>query len=134
MNADIAAQGAFDRLEREGFDALTEKEKTIATVWLFAGKVANNGFKRFFLSSAGDLAFYAPTALRNIGADNMAEIAARANGAFGAEGPPRDRQTRRALVQGFSDKTLEELEALEPLFYECNDDVDELLEQSVNKD
>ena len=134
MNADIAAQHAFDRLDEVGFDALTEKEKTVATVWRFVGKTANEGLRHFFSSSAGDLAFYAPTALKTIGAFKMAEIAAKANEVFGAEGPPRDRKVRRELVRAFSDKIIKELEALEVPFYDCSDDVDELLEQYVNKD
>lgn len=134
MNADIAAQKAFDRLDRVGFDALTEKEKTVATVWRFVGKVANEGLRRFFSSSAGDLAFYAPMALRNIGAFKMAEISAKANEIFGAEGPPRDRKVRRELVRAFTKEVIKELEALEAPFYDCSDDVDELLEKYVNKD
>lgn len=134
MNADIAAQKAFDRLDRVGFDALAEKEKTVATVWRFVGKVANEGLRRFFSSSAGDLAFYAPTALRDIGAFKMAEIAAKANEIFGAEGPPRDRKVRRELVRAFTKEVIKKLEALEAPFYDCSDDVDELLEKYVNKD
>jgi hypothetical protein len=130
-NADIAAQQAFDRMSQEGFDALTEKERTVAAVWLFEGKVANGGFRGFFSGSAGNLAFYAPAALKNIGAFKMAEIAAQANGVFGAEGPPRDRKARQKLVRAFSEETLKQFEALERVFYECPDDVDALLDAYV---
>jgi hypothetical protein len=131
VNTDIAAQQAFDRLAKVGFDALTEQEMTLASAWLFVGKVANGGFRSFFSGSAGDLAFYAPTALKNIGAFRMAEIAAKANELFGAGGPPRDRKVRRTFVRAFGQEVIRQIEALERLFYDCSDDVDELLEKYV---
>jgi hypothetical protein len=131
VNSDIAAQQAFDRLAKVGFDALTEQEKTLASAWLFVGKVANGGFRVFFSGSAGDLAFYAPTALKNICAFKMAEIATKANEVFGADGPPRDRNARRKFVRAFRKDVINEFEALERLFYDCSDDVDELLEKYV---
>ena len=133
VNADLAAQGAFDRLAEVGFDALTEYEKTLASAWLFVGKVANGGFRSFFSGTAGDMAFYVPTALKTIGAVKMAAIAAKANGAFGAKGPPRDRSERRKLVRTFSKDIIKQLEALESSFYKCADDVDALLEKYLNQ-
>lgn len=85
----------------------------------------------FFCHAAGDIAFHAPDALRRIGAVQMAEIAARANGVFGAEGPPRDRNARKALVEGFPEATKESLRALEAVSFECPEDVDELLEKHL---
>jgi hypothetical protein len=128
VNTDIAAQQAFDRMEKVGFDGLTEQEKTVASAWLFVGKVANGGFRGFFRSSAGDLAFYAPTALKKIGAVKLAEIAAKANEVFGAGGPPRDRKARQTAFRSLCKDAMKQLEALEPPFYECPDDVDALLD------
>ena len=133
VNADIAAQNAFDRMKQVGFGALTEQEKTVATVWLFAGKVASSGFHGFFSSDAGDLAFYAPTALKNIGAFKMAKIAAAANSAFGSKGPPKDRGARRKVWRSFPGDVTGKFEALESSFYKCADDLDELLEKYVKK-
>ena len=133
VNSDIAAQNAFDRMDRVGFDGLTEPEKTVAAAWLFAGKVANHGFRGFFSSSAGDLAFYVPAALGNIGAFRMAKIAARANDLFGPKGPPRDRGARRKLVKAFPKDVAGKFETLESSFYKCADDIDDLLEKYVKK-
>src|SRR5689334_13118612 len=104
MNADLACQRAMDRLHRVGFEALTEKEKTLATVWTVQSAVENTGFCQLFAGDAGDLAPYAPTAFSRIGAMHMAEVVTRANAAFGPEGPPRDRATREPLVRSFSDE------------------------------
>ncbi len=50
MNTDLAAQGAFDRLDRVGFDGLTDAERTVATVWLFDARVANGDLASYFSS------------------------------------------------------------------------------------
>ena len=63
-----------------------------------------------------------------IGAVGKAEIAVRANNVFGAGGPPRDRKKRRAIVRTFNDETRRMLQGLETLFYESQEDVDDLLE------
>jgi hypothetical protein len=128
MNADLAAQRALDRLAKVGFEGLSDTERVLATVWLFDAKVANGGFAAYFSGPAGDLAFYAPRALTAIGADQMARIAARANGLFGPAGPPQGRDARRESVRGFSAAKGPEIDVLEALFYECPDDLDELLE------
>ena len=129
MNTDLVAQKAIDKLNRDGFDQLSETEKTTVTVWLFEGQVQNRGFARFFAHATGDVAFHAPAALQTIGALQMAEIAAKANSVFGANGPPRERNARKALVEAFTETTRKELRTLEGIFFECHEDVDELLEK-----
>lgn len=133
MNADVAAQKALDRLAKVGFDRLTGKEKVLTTVWTFEAQVANRGFLEYFASAAGDLAFFAPAAFDAIGAPQMAELAAEANGIFGARGPPRDRTARRARMQAFNDKVKKSVETLETQYYQATDDVDELLEAYINR-
>ena len=133
MNTDIAAQRALDRLAEVGFQKLTELDKILAVVWTFEAGVGNRGFAGYFSSSAGDIAFHAPSALRVIGAVGKAEIAVRANNVFGAGGPPRDRKKRRAIVRTFNDETRRMLQGLETLFYESQEDVDDLLEVYLDK-
>jgi hypothetical protein len=132
-NTDIAAQEALDRLAKVGFELLAEREKIVATVWTFEAQVGNRGFAKYFSSSAGDMAFYAPTAFKTIGASQKAEIAAQANGIFGAAGPPKDRRIRRALVHAFGPEARRSLDALEAQFFQCPEDVDEQLEVYINK-
>ena len=134
MNTDLAAQKALDRLEKDGFDALTEMDKTLATVWLFVAGVQNGGFADYFASHRGNLAFYAPPALRAIGANQLAEIAADANAVFGRAGPPRDYGTRRALALAFDEATRRALDAADTRFYACSEDCDELLELLLARD
>ena len=133
MNTDLAAQRAFDRLARGGFEKLTELEKTLAAAWSFEAGVANRGFASYFSGPEGDMAFHAPAALRAIGAVGMAGIAARANDVFGAGGPPKDRKARRAIVRGLGDETRKIFTDLETRFYESPEDIDVLLDFYLNK-
>jgi hypothetical protein len=128
MNADLACQHAFDRLAKVGFDALTEKEKTLATVWKLEAGVENGGFAHYYSSAAGDLAFHGPVALEHIGARHMAQVVAKANAVFGPEGPPRDRSTREEQIRAFSDEARKTLEALYDQFMESPDDTDALID------
>jgi hypothetical protein len=133
MNTDIAAQNALDRLAKDGFELLPEREKILATVWTFEAQVVNQGFARYFSSTAGDMAPYAPTAFKSIGAMQKAEIATKANLVFGAGGPPRDRKARRDLVSAFDADAKRVLDALEREFYASPEDVDDLLEVYIDK-
>ncbi len=128
MNADLACQQALDRLASVGFDALTEKEKTLATVWKLQASVENGGFRQYFSSAAGDLAFHAPTALAQIGARHMAELAAKANAVIGRLGPSRDREARRRMVHHLSTQARQSLAALDEQFLNSPDDTDALLD------
>lgn len=128
MNADLACQHALDRLAKLGFDALTEKEKTLATVWKLQSAVENGGFRHYYSTAAGDLAFHAPTALTEIGARHMAELAAKANAVVGRMGPSRDRVTRCRMIQHLSDPARQTLTALDEQFLKSPDDTNALLE------
>ena len=133
MNTDIAAQKAFDRLAKVGFELLAEHEKVLAAVWTFEAQVTNRGLAKYFASAAGDMASYAPVAFKKIGALRKAEIAAKANEIFGAGGPPGDRTARREMVHAWDAKTRRSLDALETEFEECSEDADELLEAYINQ-
>jgi Domain of unknown function (DUF4375) len=133
MNTDIAAQRALDRLAKVGFEKLAKQEKILATVWTFEAGVANRGFARYFSSPAGDMAYYAPIALQTIGAPRMAEIATKANGIFGADGPPKERKTRRERVRALGDDARKLFEVLETRYYESKEDADDLLEAYLDQ-
>lgn len=131
MNADLFAQHALSRLAKVGADALTDQEKTVATVWLFAAGVSNSGFIGYFSSSRGDLACHAPDALAAIGAPRLAGIAAQANAVFGSKGPPMNRGFRRELTRGLSSECRRRLALLDQQYFDCDEDIDELLEHYV---
>jgi hypothetical protein len=131
MDVDKATQRALERLNAHGFESLVLQEKTLAAIWALEGEVNNGGFDQFFFNSAGDLAFYAPVALRTIGADQMAVLAEEANSVFGPSGPPKEWAIRQAKVQQFSDEIRKRLERLDILFCKYPDDIRSLLEAYV---
>lgn len=118
----------MDRMSRAGVDSLSESEKTLAAVWLFAAGVGNGGFAGYFRSWRSDLALHAPSALRAIGASHLAGIATEANSVFGADGPPADRDARRSLVDALPESGRRTLTDLDTRYFSCEEDVDELLE------
>ena len=132
MNTDLAAQRALDRLAAGGLMSLDGTDRLILSVWLFEGQVENGGFARFFTGRYGDFAALAPNALREIGADEMAELAEEANGVFGPGGPPADREARRAAVEALPPAAQEALRRLEDRFFASSEDIDALLEAHLS--
>lgn len=133
MNTDLAAQAAMDRWNEAGFEALSGEEKVLVTVWSFESKVANGGFAQYYRATAGDLAFYAPAALREINAQQLAALAAEANAVFGGNGPPRDREARRDAMEGLGHNAVERWREMEARFFRCDEDCDELMEAFLER-
>lgn len=71
---DEAFDCACSRYSGSNFDQLDEVDKILVTIWGLEGDVNNGGFDQYYFNSSGDLAFYAPVALRRIGALKMAKI------------------------------------------------------------
>ena len=128
MNPDLATQRAIDRFHRDGTAALTEEERVLVTIWYFEAKVANGGFVDFFKSAEGELARYAPDALRAIGAEPLAQLAERANAVFGSSGVPAERDRRRELLRSLPAAARAELDALTEQYYGFDEDLSDRLE------
>lgn len=133
MNADLAAQKALDRMAKDGVDALSERDRTVAAVWLFAAGVGNGGFAGYFAGWRADLAGHTPAALRAIGARQMADLAVEANAVFGAEGPPRDHKARREAVRKLPEAARRAFAAMDKRYFGCEEDIDQLLEDFVGR-
>lgn len=134
MNTDLMAQKCLDRIAKEGPESLTERERTLAAVWLFAAGVGNGGFAGYFSSHRADLAAEAPAALRAIGARQLARLAAEANAVFGAHGPPADHAARRDRLHALPEDTRARLGELDRRYFDCEEDVDALLERFLQAD
>jgi hypothetical protein len=133
MNADQLTQTALDLMDRRGFAALNEQQKTLAAIWHFEAQVGNGGFSRFYASLEGEVAPYVPGAFRAIGALEMAEIAERANALFGPEGPPVDLDERMRAFHAFTDAGMEELQQLENRYLEFDEDDSALIEAYLER-
>ncbi len=114
----------MDRLREVGFDHLTESERILATVWLFAAGVANHGFVGYYLSHRGDLAFHAPEALRAIGANELAKLAEEANAQFGPAGPSCEMKVRAEQVEQLAEESHRVFDELERRYFETEESID----------
>jgi len=131
----IVSEEASRRYEALGFDGLTEAERVWIAVEDLQTDVNNGGFDQYFLNSSGDTAWFAPAALRTIGAPSMATIVERANAAFGPDGPPRDREQRQEALErlrGADDDVL--FKSLDDDFFKYPDDLDELLRTYLRRE
>jgi hypothetical protein len=123
----------FDRAcalyDGHNFDRLDEVDRVLVTIWGLEADVNNGGFDQFYFNSSGDLAFFAPVALRLIGAKKMADIVARANAVFGTDGPARSRSARQAqlFLVAPPDSDIAPWEDLDGAFYAYPDDIATLL-------
>ncbi|MBN2194921.1 MAG: DMP19 family protein [Polyangiaceae bacterium] len=133
--APILSDEVSRRYEVLGFDGLTEAERVWVAVEELQMDVNNGGFDQYYFNSSGDTAWFAPTALRTIGADKTASIVEKANAMFGPEGPPKDReQSQEALerLRGDDDAVL--FAALDDEFFKYPDDVEELLRSYLRRE
>jgi len=131
MTLEEAFQRVCARRGQVGFDALTEPEKVLVTLWALEAEVNNGGFDQFFFNSSGDCAYFAPRALQILGATEMSEIAARANAVFGPDGPPREWNARQEALFALSDSAQTLLEALDVAFFAYPEDLAQLVARYV---
>ncbi len=111
----------------EGYDALTPAERVFFCVWTLEAEVNNGGFSQFYLNSSGDIAADVPGALRAIGADHTASLVERANGLFGPDGPPAERDARQDRLEDLAESTEDDFEDLDQAFLEYRDNLSQLL-------
>lgn len=128
---------AFDRVcsrySGSNFDQLDEADKILVTIWSLEGEVNNGGFDQYYFNSSGDLAFYAPVALRRIGAHQMGEITDDANKLFGPNGPARSADERDAQLLAIAPNGSEphRWDELTRAFQSYPDDISALLAASL---
>ena len=115
----------------EPFAELSEPERVFVAIWTLEADVNNGGFDQYYGNSSGDHAWFAPDALRAIGAATMAGIVERANAPFGPEGPPVSREERLARLEAVEDGAEEVWGELEEAFYDYPDDLTGLLYRFV---
>lgn len=126
---DEAFDRACGRYSGSNFDQLDEADKILVTIWSLEGDVNNGGFDQYYFNSSGDLAFFAPIALRRIGAHQMAQITDDANRLFGPEGPARHPDEREAQLLAIAPNgsELNPWDELDRAFQSYPDDISALL-------
>jgi hypothetical protein len=126
---EAAFRAACGRYDGSNFESLSEVDRILVTIWGLEADMNNGGFNQYYFNGAGDEAFFAPEALRRIGALRMAEIVSRANAVFGPDGPSRDRDVRQAQLSLVDPEGADQhpWDDLDREFYAYPDDIATLL-------
>ena len=124
---DESFEAALARFDGENFDSLGEVDQVLVAIWGLEADVNNGGLHQYFYNGPGDQAFFAPRALRLIGANRMADIVASANAIFGDQGPPRDHDQRQTRLEQIDEVAEARLDSLTAEFYEYPDAISDLL-------
>jgi hypothetical protein len=127
MNLSEAFKDACSRFTGDNFASLSERDRILVAIWGLEADVNNGGFDQYYFNGSGDQAWFAPTALRSIGAHHMASIAERANAMFGEAGPPADPDERQSALFRITEANEDAWELLDREFYAYPDDIAALL-------
>jgi hypothetical protein len=127
MNLSQAFDDACSRFTGNNFESLSLRDQILVTIYGLEADVNNGGFDQFYFNGVGNQAWFAPTALGNIGAHRMASITQRANAMFGGAGPPSDPDKRQSALFRITDANPDAWEQLDREFYAYPDDIAALL-------
>lgn len=113
--------------EGERLSALSPEERTAYAVDAFQREVSNGGFEQYLCNSSGALAGELLDALRAVGAEIYRPALAALLTAW-----LEDEEERRALRdEVLTGRVLERLDQCDQRFYECSDDLEQLLYRCI---
>jgi len=99
-----------------GFDALTEPERVVFCLDKLEQEINNGGFEQYFHNSSGDFAAVTPSALRAMGASQVASIVEKALELFPNSQPPIDQAQRQEQMASWGSEEQDTLENLDKAF------------------
>jgi len=112
---------------KEDFDKQSLPQKIFSTIWAVESEVNNGGFSQYFLNSSSETAAFVVNSLDTIGAPRTADICRRAIKCAFPGGLPPTPDAISSQAAGFSEETLQELDALDTEFIGYPHDLTELL-------
>ncbi|MGY0216354.1 DMP19 family protein [Endozoicomonadaceae bacterium StTr2] len=111
----------------EGFDGLTEAEKTYFAVNILVGEVYNGGFDQYFNNSSGSQYRFAEYGLVQLGATHSLKLLRKAKQSLFENHPvPADQAQRQILIEKICPDA--DLDDLDTEFYKDHDDLDTRIE------
>lgn len=93
--------GADYEKEYETVMSWNKSRQAIYMIWLLEAEVNNGGYNQFYFNSSGQFYKQLPGALQLVGADQFANLMARANAVFEKENP-KITQHQDGTLEGFS--------------------------------
>jgi hypothetical protein len=114
------------KIEKKGWENLTDTERQIIAVQALRGAVYDGGFSEYFFESWGGDAAVAKAGLDAIGATNSAVILQRALAVFPGGNAPTDRQRRWDVMDKIEAQSGPVWNKCDKEFYDSKEDLDAL--------
>ncbi len=128
----IALNGLIQKkLGTQDYTVLTHPELVVLAVDWLQSEVNNGGYHQYFFNSYSELAQEAIDGLREIGANQAAEITEKAYSIFPDSKVPKNRDERQILLDKAGEKGEALLNNLDNEFYKYPDNIDTLLIEYV---
>jgi hypothetical protein len=121
------AHHACDKEAKEGFDSLSELERTFFCVWVADGAVCNGGMHSVCYNSTGDYLQHFANAFESIGAPKKGQTFIRLATIFAPDGPSLNHVQRLAQHDALSPSKKDQISALDDAYESTGEAVDELL-------
>jgi len=102
---------------KEDFSLQSTPQRVFSAIWAVESEVNNGGFSQYFLNQSAESAAFVVEALKAIGAPKTADICRRAIAAAFPAGLPATVEAIQSAAAGFSEETLEKLEAMDQEFF-----------------
>ncbi|WP_445370097.1 DMP19 family protein (plasmid) [Methylomonas sp. HW2-6] len=99
-----------------GFDALTDPERVVFCLDKLEQEINNGGFEQYFHNLSGNIAAATPSALRAMGASQVASIVEKALELFPNSQPPTDQAQREKQMESWGPEQEDILENLDKAF------------------
>ncbi len=114
------------KIDRNGWDHLTDTERRLVAVQALEGEVLNGGFDQYFFNSTGNDAEVALAGLKDIGAKIAASLLERAMAVFPGGRPPADRQQRWKAMDQIKSSSKPVWEKCDDEFYKFQEDLSQM--------
>jgi Domain of unknown function (DUF4375) len=114
------------KLDKRGWDRLSDTERRLVAVQAMEGEVLNGGFDQYFFNSMGGDAEVALAGLKEMGATQAAPLLERAMAVFPGGKPPTDRQERWKVMDQIESSSKPVWNKCDDAFYKRSEDLGEL--------
>lgn len=116
-----------NKLHDMPFAELSHAEQVFYSIDYLQMEINNGGYEQYFYNSSGEYAHEALAGMREVGANLMADIQAKAMSVFPNSIVPKDRAERQELLEQAGEEAEDLLDSLDSQFYEYPDPLEQML-------
>ena len=122
----------YDYVFEWHFHRLSKPEQVFFCIWQLESQVNNGGLSQYFFNT-GEYTNETIAALEEIGASDTAELLKKAVALLPDGKVPKDWKIRQEIITAMDEAARQKLGELDGLFYECRDNLSELLYDFTQK-